>query len=104
MPLCFFGGLADEFRRGLVNILKQGLVPYLSDTPLAEFISVTYSQKKDFRPTPATDPWHYWVFGLSLRGNGELEDLHGVTVFLASDASAYITGQTIFVDGGFSAK
>ena len=36
--------------------------------------------------------------------NGELEDLHGVTVFLASDASAYITGQTIYVDGGFSAK
>jgi len=67
---------ADEFRRGFVNILKQGLVPYLYDTPLAEFISVTYSQKKDFRPTPASDPWHYWVFGLSLRGNGEFEDQH----------------------------
>ncbi|MCX7891679.1 MAG: SDR family oxidoreductase [Burkholderiales bacterium] len=36
--------------------------------------------------------------------NGELEDLYGVTVFLASDASAYITGQTIYVDGGFTAK
>jgi NAD(P)-dependent dehydrogenase (short-subunit alcohol dehydrogenase family) len=36
--------------------------------------------------------------------NGELQDLHGITVFLASDASAYITGQTLFVDGGFSAK
>ncbi len=36
--------------------------------------------------------------------NGELADLHGVTVFLASDASAYITGQTIYVDGGFTAK
>lgn len=36
--------------------------------------------------------------------NGELEDLHGITVFLASDASAYITGQTIYVDGGFTAK
>ena len=36
--------------------------------------------------------------------NGVLEDLDGVTVFLASDASAYITGQTIPVDGGFTAK
>ena len=36
--------------------------------------------------------------------NGELEDLHGVTVFLASRASDYVTGQTIYVDGGFSAK
>lgn len=36
--------------------------------------------------------------------NGRLEDIHGPTQFLASDASAYITGQTLFVDGGFSAK
>ena len=65
----------DQFRRGLVNSLKQGLIPYVYDTPLAEFISVGYAQKKDYRPTPQSDPWHYWVFGLGLRGNGEFEDL-----------------------------
>ncbi len=36
--------------------------------------------------------------------NGELEDLHGTAVFLASNASGYVTGQTIAVDGGFTAK
>jgi NAD(P)-dependent dehydrogenase (short-subunit alcohol dehydrogenase family) len=36
--------------------------------------------------------------------NGELADLHGVTVFLASNASAYITGQTLMVDGGYTAR
>ena len=35
--------------------------------------------------------------------NGELADLAGTAVFLASGASDYVTGQTIFVDGGFSA-
>jgi NAD(P)-dependent dehydrogenase (short-subunit alcohol dehydrogenase family) len=36
--------------------------------------------------------------------NGRLEDLDGITVFLASAAAAYITGQVIYVDGGFTAK
>jgi gluconate 5-dehydrogenase len=35
--------------------------------------------------------------------NGELPDLAGTALFLASRASDYVTGQTIFVDGGFSA-
>ena len=36
--------------------------------------------------------------------NGELADLDGLTVFLASAASDYITGQVIHLDGGFTAK
>ena len=36
--------------------------------------------------------------------NGTLEDLYGCTVFLASEASAYITGQVIMIDGGFTAR
>lgn len=34
--------------------------------------------------------------------NGQPEDFAGVVVFLAFAASAYLTGQTIAVDGGFS--
>ena len=36
--------------------------------------------------------------------NGEVEDIDGVTVFLAAHASDYITGQVIGLDGGYSAK
>jgi gluconate 5-dehydrogenase len=34
--------------------------------------------------------------------NGLPEDFEGAAVFLASRASDYVTGQMIFVDGGFS--
>jgi gluconate 5-dehydrogenase len=64
-----------------------------------------------FFPTPLTAP----VFADAERAaknaaqtaigrNGELEDLVGATIFLAAPASAYITGQTLAVDGGFTAK
>jgi NAD(P)-dependent dehydrogenase (short-subunit alcohol dehydrogenase family) len=36
--------------------------------------------------------------------NGELSDLAGPTVFLASEASRYVTGQILPVDGGYTAK
>ena len=36
--------------------------------------------------------------------NGVLEDIDGPLLFLCSDASAYVTGQVLMVDGGFTAK
>lgn len=36
--------------------------------------------------------------------NGEPEDLDGPLRFLCSDASRYVTGQTLMLDGGFTAK
>ena len=36
--------------------------------------------------------------------NGRLEDIDGPLLFLCSEASAYVTGQVLMVDGGFTAK
>jgi NAD(P)-dependent dehydrogenase (short-subunit alcohol dehydrogenase family) len=41
---------------------------------------------------------------IPLRRFGNLEDLMGAAVFLCSPASAYITGQVLYVDGGYLAS
>ena len=64
-----------------------------------------------FFPTELTAP----VFGnadlanhharnTAMGRNGELSDLRGPLLFFASDASGYVTGQTLPVDGGYTAK
>jgi gluconate 5-dehydrogenase len=53
----------------------------------------------------ASDPakWEANAARTFMGRNGELPDLVGTAIYLASRASDYVTGQTIFVDGGFSA-
>jgi len=63
-----------------------------------------------FFPTALTEPvvkdtarWQKMAESTFAGRNGELRDLRGTAIYLASRASDYVTGQTIFVDGGFSA-
>jgi hypothetical protein len=66
----------DQIREGLVKILKQGLIPYVSDTPLSEYITVFYEKStEEETPTVTSDKWNHWVFNFSLSGNMDLEEL-----------------------------
>jgi gluconate 5-dehydrogenase len=44
----------------------------------------------------------YLVDRIPLKRPGRPQDLDGAVVFLASDASQYVSGQTLLVDGGMS--
>ncbi len=45
---------------------------------------------------------NYLVDRIPLKRVGKPHDLDGTVIFLASDASAYMTGQTLLIDGGIS--
>ena len=62
-----------------------------------------FSRRRSPLPV-ATDPrkWQANAARTFIGRNGELADLAGTAIYLASRASDYVTGQTIFVDGGFT--
>ncbi len=102
----FPGGLAYGASKGGVEQLTRAMAEAWS----AFGISVN-ALGPGFFPTELTGP----VFSdpeLAARNaeqtcigrNGELSDLDGPLLFFCSEASAYVTGQTLFVDGGFTAK
>lgn len=81
-------GLAAEWgRHGItVNVLAPGWFKTAQNAVLYE-----------------NEAWlAYLTDRIPLRRPGHPHDLDGSVVFLASDASAYITGQILLVDGGFT--
>ena len=51
-----------------------------------------------------TGPWQALINSVPQRRLGQLEDLDGTILLLASDASKFITGTVITVDGGFTVR
>jgi NAD(P)-dependent dehydrogenase (short-subunit alcohol dehydrogenase family) len=56
---------------------------------------------KQFLETNA-EMGEFWVSRIPVGRMGEPEDLDGVTIFLASDASRYVVGECIVIDGGYT--
>ncbi len=58
-------------RRGVVRVLKQGLIRYVEKTPLSEFINISYSSSA--KPGDVVDKWNYWVFNVDMETDIEGE-------------------------------
>ena len=60
--------------------------------------------RTDLNEELTSDPaFTEWLVGRTPLGRwGEMEELLGAAIFLASDASSFVTGQMIYVDGGIT--
>lgn len=75
------------------NILVNAIAPSHTRTPLIE---------KLIKEKPDTEK--YFLSNIPIGRLGESQDIVGPAIFLASDASCFITGHTLVVDGGHTAK
>lgn len=78
--------LACEWGKFGVNV--NAIAPTVIETPLTEHILEDPDMAEKFKRGIALGRW------------GQPEDLIGTLVYLGSDASNFITGQIIYVDGG----
>ena len=68
---------------------------------------VRNSEEKELAMTPMTahssdEDRVTWISNTPLGRLGQPGDLQGAVVYLASDASAYVTGHDLVVDGGYT--
>ena len=90
--------------KGGVRQLTRGLATELGPTGVrVNAIAPGYFLTEMNRALIDDQSFDGWVRGRTpMRRWGNPDELAGLAVFLCSDAASYITGQTIFVDGGMS--
>jgi gluconate 5-dehydrogenase len=83
-------GMAIDWGRHGIRV--NGLGPGYFRTPLNEAIA-------------ADAAFGAWLENRTPLGRwGEVDELVGATVFLASDAASFVTGHVLYVDGGVTAQ
>ncbi|WP_345803212.1 SDR family oxidoreductase [Microbacterium sp. AZCO] len=91
--------------KGAIAMFTKGLCADLAPHGIqANAIAPGYFETELTQPLVADERFSEWVRGRTPAGRwGRTRDLVGALVFLASSASDFVNGQTLYVDGGMTA-
>ena len=89
---------------GLRNLTRAMAAEWGAANVQANSIAPGYIHTEMTQNLVDDEDFNAWVLGRTPAARcGSCADLVGPTIWLASDASGYVNGQTIFVDGGMTA-
>ena len=89
-------------KAGLIHLTKSMAAEWAADGIYVNSISPGYI-RTDMADSPRIAKMHpIWLRDTPLGRLGEVEDLQGALIFLASDTSNFVTGCDLIVDGGFT--
>jgi len=63
----------DMDRKGLTQTIEMGLMPYISQTYLAPFITIEFERDANIQPELNNDPWNNWTFHIDFMGDLDAE-------------------------------
>ena len=91
-------------KSGLASLTRTLATEWAADGIRVNGIGPGYFRTALTEPFYRDEAWQQSMLQrIPMRRFGRLEDLGGAVVFLCSDAAAYITGQIIYIDGGYLA-
>jgi 2-dehydro-3-deoxy-D-gluconate 5-dehydrogenase len=91
--------IALELGKNGINV--NAIAPGGIQTPGAQQSAATMMQASELKPEDFESMGKAFTARIPLGRQGDPDDIATVALFLASDASRYITGETIVVDGGY---
>jgi len=91
-------------KSGLASLTRTLATEWAADGIRVNGIGPGYFRTALTEPFYRDEAWQQSMLQkIPMRRFGRLEDLGGAVVFLCSEAAAYITGQIIYIDGGYLA-
>jgi NAD(P)-dependent dehydrogenase (short-subunit alcohol dehydrogenase family) len=92
-------------KAGIINLTRYAAVAYAKDGIRVNAIAPgAHDTKSAIMPREVTEQFIKKIVTFIPMGRiGEPEEIKGLAVYLASDASSYVTGQTFVQDGGYIA-
>jgi hypothetical protein len=82
----------DKLRRGLTQVLKMGLMPYVSQTSIANMLDLKYDENEvEAVRKHNDDAWEYWIFHIDLQGEVQAEESQNELDIVSSVIAERIT-------------